>query len=91
MQFSLFTYTNKLILTKDKQLYSLLKRTGIRSEYMELPKSREIANKIKITYNQFSYLARELLVLSPYLIIEVDNKSIVLTMNWFGHEKEKMV
>ncbi|MHA1205306.1 MAG: hypothetical protein ACTSSL_10280 [Candidatus Heimdallarchaeaceae archaeon] len=58
---------------------------------MELPKSIEIVNKIKITYNQFSYLVRELLVLSPYLILEVDNKSIELTMNWFGHEKEKMV
>jgi len=91
MQFSSFTNTNMLILTKDKQLYSLLKGTGIRSEYIELPKSRDITKEIKITYRQFSYLVRELLVLSPYLILEVENKSIVLTMNWFGHEKEKMV
>jgi len=88
-QFMTFTNTKVTILTMDNSLASLLQNASVDVVYIPPPSKFQLPKEIIIPQRNCSILLRELLVRSPFIVIEDENKKIVLSMIWIGQTDEE--
>lgn len=84
-----YTNTEEIVLTMDKDLSVMLDESGINTIYMERYPSRKIPEEIKINQREMTKIIREILVYSPYIVIE-GKKESVLSSCWFAESQESL-
>lgn len=84
-----YTNTEEIVLTMDKDLSVMLEESGINTIYMERYPSRKMPEEIKVNQREITKIIREILVYSPYIVIE-GKKEIILSSCWFAESQESL-
>lgn len=84
-----YTNTEEIILTMDKDFFVMLDNAGIDAIYVERVPSRGLPEQIVLKQRELADLIRQLLIYSPYIVIE-GRKEIVLSSCWFAESEESL-